>query len=318
MPWKQKWDSMCSHRARVLCSLCAESAIGSWTNTGRQEFVFCFIRKIDPPAMSASWCHAHPGRLKGQQDSMGRGSNLLIAWVLHIDFRITPCVKIESPMTPVARYSPVPFLGHLFFLLSPFLCLPQQLTCFRKILNLTCLLWEEITPSVSHDYSTRSFPAGEVQWLGWRTEESCLILPSLSGLYIYHHQHESITMPQAPFPAKDIINPCQDFFFCHCRFAEWTFKSFFIANFTFYHLLIYSDHLFGLFWAWDEHPIWNLKQQQALCPVSAKSRQDWGRHSAREARQKGSKSSKSSTAIPAGILGGRNTQKHVYHFLGAV
>lgn len=163
----RNWSGMCSHRARVLCSLCPEKAISSWINTGSQDFIFCFIRKIDPPAMSASWYCSHPGRLKGHWDRTWRRSNLLF-WVFHTDFRITPCVKTELPVTRVPRYSPMPFLGHLLFLLTPFLCYPRQLTCFRKTLNLTYLLWQEITSSVSHNCSTRSFPAGEVWWLGCR------------------------------------------------------------------------------------------------------------------------------------------------------
>lgn len=229
--------------------------------------------------MSASSYHSHPGRLEGHLDNTRRGSNLLITWVFHTDFRITPCVKTELPVILIPRYSPMPFLGHLLFLLTPFLCHPQQLTCFRKIFNPTYLLWQEIASSVSHNYSTRSFSAGEVLRLGWRMKQSCLILPSLSGLYICHHQHESVIMPQAPFPAKDIISPCQNFFLCHCRFTEWTFNHFLLLISLSITLLIYSDHLFGLLWAGDEHPIWNLRQKQALCPVSAKSRQDWGRDS---------------------------------------
>lgn len=69
--------------------------------------------------------------------------------------------------------------------------------------------------------------------------QSCLIVPSLSGLYICHHQCESVIMPQAPFPAKDIINPCQDFFFYATADLQNRLLIIFIANFTFYH----SAHL---------------------------------------------------------------------------
>lgn len=264
--------------ARILCSLWA---ISSWINTGKsglQDFIFCFIRKIDPPA---SWYHSHPGRLKGHQDNTERGSNLLIAWVFHTDFRITPYVKTESPVTCIPRYSSMPFL-------TPFLCHPQQLTCFRKIFNPIYLLWQEIASSVHHNYSGRSFSAGEVWWLGWRMEQSCLMLPSLSSLYICHHQQESVIMPQAPFPAKDIINLCQDIFLCHRRFTEWTFNHFLLLISLSITLLIYSDNVFCRLWAWNKHPIWNLRQKQALCPISVKRRQDWGRDSAQEARQEGS------------------------------
>lgn len=69
---------------------------------------------------------------------------------------------------------------------------------------------------MSHNYSARSLLAGKVQGLGWRTEFPSAWPPSCPVAFWFCTPvitcMRAFAVPQAPPPAKDVINSCQAFF----------------------------------------------------------------------------------------------------------